>query len=135
MTDIGPPLDARLKASEYEDGKISRLVFVDEHGEKFRLEGEMEIVDPFDDEPIPDGGVVAERDKPPLPQVIADVLDDANGGLDRQILIERVAKVSGATLDEVEEVLGGEIRYGRVDVADGQLRKATNRRFLGRGRR
>ena len=82
-----------------------------------------------------DGGAVAEPDDPPLPRVIADVLDDASGGLDRQVLVERVAEVSGATLEEVEEVLGGEIRYGRVDVADGKLRKASNRRFLGRGRR
>ena len=57
MSDPGPPLNARLKTAEYEGDKISRLVFVDEHGERFSLEGEMEIVDPHDDgEPIPDGG-------------------------------------------------------------------------------
>ena len=49
MSDPGPPLNARLKTAEYEGDKISRLVFVDEHGERFRLEGEMEIVDPHDD--------------------------------------------------------------------------------------
>ena len=48
MSEPGPPLNARLKTAEYEDGKISRLVFVDEHGERFCLEGEMRIVDPYD---------------------------------------------------------------------------------------
>jgi len=38
-----------------------------------------------------DGGTItAEADPPALPQVIGDVLDDATGGVDRQILIERV---------------------------------------------
>ena len=57
MSDTQPLLDARLEGAEYENGKISRLVFVDIHGETFRLEGEMEIVDPHDGgEPAPDGG-------------------------------------------------------------------------------
>ena len=83
-----------------------------------------------------DGGVVAERDDPPaLPQVIADVLDDTAGGVDRQVLIERVAELSGATLEEVDEALGGEIRHGRAIVVDGEVRETPNRRFAGGGRR
>ena len=85
---------------------------------------------------VADGGTItADPDPPALPQAIADVLDDATGGIDRQILIERVAELSGATLDEVEEALGGEIRHGRAIVVDGQVRKTPNRRFAGGGRR
>jgi len=83
-----------------------------------------------------DGGTItAEADPPALPQVIADVLDDVTGGIDRQILIERVAELSGATIEEVEEALGGEIRHGRAIVVDGEVRKTPNRRFAGGGRR
>ena len=87
-----------------------------------------------DGEPIPDGGVVAERDEPNLPEAIERVLDDTAGGVDRQVLVERVAELSGATLDEVEEVLAGEIRHGRAVVVDGEVRKTPNRRFAGRSR-
>ena len=83
---------------------------------------------------VPDGGAVAEPDDPPLPQVIKAVLDDAAGGVDRQVLVERVAELSGATLEEVEEALGGEIRHGRAIVVDGAVRKTPNRRFAGRAR-
>ena len=83
-----------------------------------------------------DGGTItADPDPPALPQVIADVLDDATGGVDRQILIKRVAEISGATIEEVEEALGGEIRHGRAIVVDGEIRKTPNRRFAGGGRR
>jgi len=83
-----------------------------------------------------DGGTItADPDPPALPQVIADVLDDATGGIDRQILIERVAELSGATIEEAEEALGGEIRHGRAIVVDGEIRKTPNRRFAGGGRR
>ena len=87
------------------------------------------------EEIVADGGTItADPDPPALPQVIADVLDDATGGIDRQILIERVAELSGATLDEVEEALGGEIRHGRAIVVDGEVRKTPDRRFAGGGR-
>ena len=88
------------------------------------------------EEVVADGGMItANPDPPALPQVIADVLDDATGGVDRQILIERVAELSGATLEEVKDALGGEIRHGRVIVVDGEVRKTPNRRFAGGGRR
>ena len=89
-----------------------------------------------DGEPVPDGGTItADPDPPALPQVIAEVLDDTAGGVDRQILIERVAEVSGATIEEVEEALGGEVRHGRAIVVDGEVRKTPDRRFAGGGRR
>ena len=83
---------------------------------------------------VPDGGAATDRDDPPLPQVIERVLDDTAGGVDRQVLVERIAQLSGATLEEVEEALGGEIRHGRVIVVDGEVRKTPNRRFAGRSR-
>ena len=84
---------------------------------------------------VPDGGTItADPDPPALPQVIGDVLDDATGGIDRQILIERVTEVSGATIEEVEEALGGEVRHGRAIVVDGQVRRTPDRRFAGRAR-
>jgi len=54
----GPRLNAVVKEIGYEDGQITRLVFVNEDdGEQWRIEGEMEVVDPYSDgEPIPDGG-------------------------------------------------------------------------------
>ena len=88
------------------------------------------------EEIVADGGTItAEADPPTLPQVIAEVLDDGAGGVDRQVLIERVAELSGATLEEVEEALDGEIRHGRAIVVDGEVRKTPNRRFAGGGRR
>ena len=87
-----------------------------------------------DNAPRTDGGVTVERDEPDLPEVIGAVLGDAAGGLDRQVLVERVAELSGATLDEAEEALGGEIRHGRAIVVDGEVRKTPNRRFAGRSR-
>ena len=121
------------------DEGIERLRCRTDTSERFDLvvkDGEIRIVDPHDDgEPIPDGGAVAERDEPDLPQVIEAVLDDAASGVNRQVLIERVAELSGATLDEVEEALGGEIRHGRAIVVDGEVRKTPNRRFAGGGRR
>jgi hypothetical protein len=88
------------------------------------------------EEVVADGGTItADPDPPALPQVIADILDDATGGVDRQILIERVAELSGATIEAVEEALGGEIRHGRAIVVDGEIRKTPNRRFAGGGRR
>jgi hypothetical protein len=82
-----------------------------------------------------DGGTItADPDPPALPRVIGDVLDDATGGVDRQILIDRVAELSGATIEEVEEALGGEIRHGRAIVVDGEVRKTPDRRFAGRAR-
>ena len=211
MSDLapGPRLDAVVKEVTYEDGKITSLVLVNEaDGEQWRIEGEMEVVDPYGSgEPIPDGGepggtidveatleigvmatvpthatreeteqalyenvedgrldgvyiydgphadspakfeqwlddnaprtdggVTVERDEPDLPELIELVLDDAAGGLKRQLLIERVAMLSGATLDEVEETLDAEIRHGRVIDADGEVRRENNRRFAGRAR-
>ena len=87
-----------------------------------------------DGEPIPDGGVTAERDGPDLAELIELVLDDAAGGLKRQVLVERVARLSGATLDEVKDALNDEIRHGRVVDADGEVRRENNRRFVGRSR-
>ena len=54
----GPRLNSILKEMGYEEGKITRLVFVHEDdGEQWRLEGEMEVVDPYGSgEAIPDGG-------------------------------------------------------------------------------
>jgi len=88
------------------------------------------------EEIVADGGTItADPDPPALPQVIADVLEDATGRIDRQVLIERVAELSGATIEEVKEALDGEIRHGRATVVDGQVRKTPNRRFAGGGRR
>ena len=87
------------------------------------------------EEIVADGGTItAEADPPALPQVIADVLDDAAAGVDRQALIERVAELSGATIEEVEEALDGEIRHGRAIVVGGEVRKTPDRRFAGRSR-
>jgi len=62
---IGPRLNAVVKEIGYDGGKITRLVFVNEDGgEQWRLEGEMEVVDPYDDEAIPDGGEPIGGDKP-----------------------------------------------------------------------
>jgi len=85
-------------------------------------------------EVMTDGGVTAERDEPDLPKLIERVLDDAAGGLKRQVLVERVAQLSGATTAAVEEVLNDEIRHGRVIVVDGKVRRENNRRFAGRSR-
>jgi len=53
----GPRLNAVVREIGYEDGQITRLVLVNEDdGEQWRLEGEMEVVDPYGDEAIPDGG-------------------------------------------------------------------------------
>jgi ribosomal protein L37E len=61
----GPRLNAVVKEIGYEDGQITRLVFVNEDdGEQWRLEGEMEVVDPYDDEAIPDGGGSVGGDRP-----------------------------------------------------------------------
>jgi len=54
----GPRLNAVVREIGYEEGKITRLVLVNEDdGEQWRLEGEMEVVDPYGGgEAIPDGG-------------------------------------------------------------------------------
>ena len=83
---------------------------------------------------MPDGGVTVERDEPNLPEAIERVLDDAAGGVDRQVLVERVAELSGATTDAVEDALDAEIRHGRVIDTDGEVRRENNRRFAGRAR-
>jgi hypothetical protein len=83
---------------------------------------------------VADGGITVERDEPDLPQVIEAVLDDAAGGVDRQVLVERVAKLSGATTAAVEDALDAEIRHGRVIDVDGEVRRENNRRFAGRER-
>ena len=83
---------------------------------------------------VADGGVTVERDEPDLPELIKAVLDDAAGGLDRQVLVERVVRLSGATLGEAEEALDDEVRHGRVIDAEGEVRRANNRRFAGRSR-
>jgi hypothetical protein len=54
----GPRLDAVVKEITYGEGKITSLALVNEaDGEQWPIEGEMEVVDPYDSgEPIPDGG-------------------------------------------------------------------------------
>jgi len=67
----GPRLNAVVKDIGYEDGAITRLVLVNEDdGEQWRLEGEMEVIDPYDSgEAIPDGGSIGgdklDDDTPP----------------------------------------------------------------------
>jgi hypothetical protein len=109
--------------------KVGAHVVIDGSVVSVYVHGDSEAV-------VADGGTItADPDPPTPPQVIGDVLDDATGGVNRQVLIERVAELSGATLDEVEEALGREIRHGRAIVVDGEVRKTPNRRFAGGGRR
>ncbi|EMA42638.1 hypothetical protein [Halococcus saccharolyticus] len=66
-------------------------------------------------------------DQPALPTVIGNVLSDARpGGLDRQVLVERVAEISGATMDDVEEVLQGELERGAVYRLDSEIKRTPS---------
>ncbi|WP_273835086.1 hypothetical protein [Halococcus sp. PRR34] len=132
----GQKVTAALRKIAAREGGYDGVVVEQSNPDSNKLRWTARLVDKHGGEAImTDGGVIAPNPgQPSVPATMEDVLADARpGGCSRDVLIERVAELSGATMDDVEEVLRAEIERGDVYRMDDEI-KLTPSHGVGWGR-